>query len=61
MGTHEGHAPINDQDINVTLTDDNVADLCTCDHDRGSHWNGSINCGWCSCDTFAYDHLRNAS
>lgn len=30
------------------------ADLCDCGHDRGSHWNGTINCGYCGCQDFAF-------
>lgn len=41
----------------LTNSDD---DLCRCGHDRGSHWDGSEDCGYCGlpgngahrCETF---------
>jgi hypothetical protein len=62
MGTHEDFTAAYTKHVLAALQQimplepvqgpDVDADLCECGHDRGSHWDGRINCGWCDCHTF---------
>lgn len=34
------------------------ADLCVCDHDRGSHFDGEGACGYCQCQEHEFAGCR---